>query len=417
MNLDPLDREMLDGAHGPACQLAMKLIVQYAGFFQARELLSITCAHIDGCLYHGQASLDFAQKLQRLGGRVRVPTTLNVSSLDRLHPELYRGDPTIARDARELMDAYEALGCEPTWTCAPYQTASRRPGFGDQIAWAESNAIVFANSVLGARTNRYGDFLDICAALTGRVPDTGLHQTPARRGQIVFTLTDIAPDMLADDILYPLVGFIIGEESGTKIPAIVGLPPDTSEDDLKAVGATSASSGSVALFHAVGITPEAPTLEAALQNRPAERTIAVTNDTLREARDRLNTLRVGAKLTAVSLGTPHFSVPEFARLGKLIAGRECDPGVEFFVNTSREVLERIKAAGQYDELVRFGVRVVVDTCTYITPILREVEGGGAAMTNSGKWAHYAPANLGVGVALGSLSECVSSAVEGRVCRE
>jgi len=408
---------MLEGECGAACQLAMKLIVQYAGILQASELLSVTCAHIDGCLYHGQASLDFAQKLQKLGGKVRVPTTLNVSSLDRLHPELYRGDPQVARAARELMDAYEALGCEPTWTCAPYQTNTRRPAFGDQIAWAESNAIVFANSVLGARTNRYGDFLDICAALTGRVPNSGLHNTAARRGQIVFPLTDIDPAMLADDILYPLVGFIIGERSGTSIPAIVGLPDDTSEDDLKALGATSASSGSVALFHAVGITPEAPTLEAALQNRPAERTIPITDATLRHARDRLNTLAVGSKLTAVSLGTPHFSVPEFARLVALTANRRCDPGVEFFVNTSREVLERLRGDGAYEELIRFGARIVVDTCTYITPILREVEGGGAAMTNSGKWAHYAPANLGVGVALGSLSECVTSAVEGRVCRE
>ena len=167
LNLEPTDLEMLNGQHGAACQFAMKLVVQYAKMLDAQNLISVVGAHIDGCLYHGQASLDFAQHLVKLGGTVHVPTTLNVSSLDRLHPDLYRGDTVTATQARALMDAYEALGCTPTWTCAPYQLPNR-PKLGEQIAWAESNAIVFANSVLGARTNRYGDFLDICAAITDR---------------------------------------------------------------------------------------------------------------------------------------------------------------------------------------------------------------------------------------------------------
>ncbi len=414
LNLEPTDLEMLHGQHGAACQFAMKLVVQYAQMLDAKNLISVVGAHIDGCLYHGQASLDFAQHLVKLGGKVRVSTTLNVSSLDRLHPNLYRGDAVTATQARALMDAYEALGCTPTWTCAPYQLPNR-PALGDQIAWAESNAIVFANSVLGARTNRYGDFLDICAAITGRVPDVGLHQTANRRGQIVFSLERVSQTWLEDGVLCTLLGFIVGKTTGSSIPVLLGLPSGTSEDDLKALGATSASSGRVAMFHAVGITPEAPSLAVALQDQAAEKTIFITDTDLQEALNQLNTLAVGAELTAISLGTPHFSLAEFARLIPLLTGLQCHPALEFLVSTNRSTLAQLEENGWYVELNRFGVQIVVDTCTYITPILRQA--GGAVMTNSGKWAHYAPANLGVTVAFGSLRDCVRSAVEGRVWRE
>ena len=175
---------MLSGAAGEALQMAMQLIVALARVNGARRLRPVSAAHIDGCLYHGPVGLDFAERLVAAGGRVAVPTTLNVSALDLLHPELIRLDDATRDRARRLMDAYVAMGCEPTWTCAPYQLPDR-PRLGQHVAWAESNAIVFANSVLGARTGRYGDFIDICAALTGRVPDAGLHRTENRHARIV----------------------------------------------------------------------------------------------------------------------------------------------------------------------------------------------------------------------------------------
>ncbi|HCH80342.1 MAG TPA: aconitase subunit 1, partial [Acidimicrobiaceae bacterium] len=173
LTLDARDQALLDGTAGPAAALAMRVVVRTAESMEAEHLLDITGAHIDSCLYHGQAGLDFAQRLADDGAQVSVPTTLNVSSLDLLHPELYRGDDHTRDQARALMNAYEAMGCEPTWTCAPYQMDAR-PRIGEHVAWAESNAIVFANAVLGARTHRYGDFLDIAAAITGRAPAAGL---------------------------------------------------------------------------------------------------------------------------------------------------------------------------------------------------------------------------------------------------
>jgi predicted aconitase len=413
LRLTEPERALLAGEAGAAVGIAMRLIVRMAEMAGAERLLEVTRAHIDGCLYHGRAGLDFADRLVAAGGAVAVPTTLNVSSLDLLHPELYRGDVDRGRAARRLMDAYVALGCAPTWTCAPYQLPER-PAFGEQIAWAESNAIVFANSVLGARTERYGDFIDICAALTGRVPDAGLHRTENRAGRVLFRLAGVPAALLAEDSLYPVLGSIVGAESGSEIPVIDGLPVGTSEDRLKALGAAAASSGAVAMFHAVGVTPEAPTLEAALHGRAPARIVEVTAARLRAARDALSTVG-GGKLGAVSVGTPHASLAEFATLLDAFGDRRVHPAVDFYASTARHIAAQLEDRGWRARLDGAGVQVVVDTCTYVTPILRER--AGLAMTNSAKWAYYAPGNLGVEVVFGSVRECVESAVAGHVVRD
>jgi hypothetical protein len=306
------------------------------------------------------------------------------------------------------MDAYVALGCTPTWTCAPYQLP-QRPGLGEQIAWAESNAIVFANSVLGARTNRYGDFLDVCAAVTGRVPDTGLHTDDGRRATLVVRLRELPDRLLRAEILHPVLGHLLGRLAGNEVAAIDGLPADTNEERLKALGAAAASSGSVALFHAVGVTPEAPTLASVIAEGARE--VVVTNGDLRAARDSLAPVPDGAEIAAVSVGTPHASAEELRRLAVLVD--EHPPRVPLYVNTGRAQL--IGVGEVASDLADAAVTVVTDTCTYVTPVIGDVSG--PVMTDSGKWAWYAPSNLGVDVALGSLEECVRSAAVGRVARD
>ena len=310
------------------------------------------------------------------------------------------------------MDAYIALGGAPTWTCAPYQLPER-PGLGEQIAWAESNAIVFANSVIGARTNRYGDFIDISCAITGRAPAAGLHMTTNRAGTLVFSLEGIPDALLAEDVFFPVLGHLVGLQSGNSVPVIEGLLPTTTEDQLKALGAASASSGSVALFHAVGVTPEASTLEAATHGGSVVRH-AVTMIEIGEARDQL-TSSTGNSLSAVSIGTPHMSIDGFASLIELLDGHEVHGDLSFYVNTGRVTLSEVTERGWLDHLEGAGITVVTDTCTYVTPILDDQVG--TVMTDSGKWAWYAPANLGVEVVFGSMKECVRSAVAGRVVRD
>jgi predicted aconitase len=409
LELSESDRAMLAGERGDAARIAMRVIAEMATVQGASRFIDVTRAHIDGGLYHGRAGLDWAQRLVDAGGRVAIPATLNVSSLDLLHPELYRGPEEEARASRRLMDSYVAMGCDPTWTCAPYQLPGR-PGFGEQVAWAESNAIVFANSVLGARTERYGDFIDICAALTGRVPDTGLHRDEGRRGQILFRVS-VADNLMDSDVFYPVLGHLIGAAAGTRIPVIEGLRPDVSEDGLKALGAAAASSGGVAMFHVVGVTPEAPSRRDAFHGGDPARTIDVTTKDLSAARASLTTAPEAA-ISAVSLGTPHYSVAEFAKLVRLLESAR--PTVDFYVSTSRWVLGEVERRGWLEAVRSAGVRVVVDTCTYITPI---IDTAGAVMTDSAKWAYYAPGNIGFEVVFGSTEECVRSAEIGRVWRD
>lgn len=404
---------MLAGEEGPALQMAMRILATMAGVYGAPRLLDITSAHIDGCLYHGLSGLEFAQRLVDGGAQVRVPTTLNVGAIDLLHPEQFQGSAELAGRAMQLMAAYQAMGCIPIWTCTPYQ-AYQRPPFGAQIAWAESNAIVFANSVLGARTNRYGDFIDICAALTGRAPAVGLHLTENRRGQILFDLRSIPGRLLHEDVFFPVLGYLLGARSGSKIPVIGGLPAETTEDQLKALGAAAASSGAVALFHAIGVTPEATTFDEAFQGGEPEQVVEVTLPLLRETLQRLSTAPDGP-IQVVALGSPHFSLAEFARLLPLLAQHPPHPGVEFIVCTNRVVLAALEQRGWRKRLQEAGVRLVVDTCVVVAPIVRARRG--VLMTNSGKFAHYTPGNTGLQVVFGSLVECVRSAAAGRVWRD
>ena len=412
LDLSEHDRALLGPSATPAEQMAMRILVKVARATGARRLLDVTSAHIDGCLYHGLSGVHFAEKLVVGGARVRVPTTLNVGGLDLLEPANFRGDAEQRRRAGRMMECYEQMGCQPTWTCAPYQSI-HRPQLGQQVAWAESNAIVFANSVLGARTERYGDFVDICAAITGRAPAVGLHLDAGRLAGIVVDVRALPRELLASDVLYPVLGYWLGARCQGVVPVIVGLPADTDEDRLKALGAAAASSGSLALFHAVGVTPEAPSLETVLGGCDPE-TVRVTVEDITRSRKQLSTVPDG-EIDVVALGSPHFSLGEFERLLPLIESQPPARAVEFVVCTQRHVMWALEARGWRERLESCGVRLVADTCVVVAPILETQSG--RLMTNSGKFAHYTPGNLGLGVIYGSLEECVSSAAQGRVVRD
>lgn len=409
------EQAMLSGEQGPAVALSMRIITELGRIRGASELVDIDSVHIDGCIFYGQAGLDFAQKLVALGGQVRVPTTVNVGSVDLIHPTLILRNSDrekwVFEGGRDLMQAYVDLGCRQTWTCAPYQMDSR-PDAGRHIAWAESNAIVFANSVLGARTDRYGDFVDIAAAITGKAPRGGLHLDDERYADVVLDCSSLSDQTLALDVTYPVLGYLAGAIAGTTNPVLVGLPGDVSEDSLKAVGAAAASSGGVALFHVVGRTPEAPTLDAALGPNVDAPIHHITAQRLNAARQELSTARE-ERLDAVSLGTPHASVDEIQEAyDAIVGGPPLAEGVAFYISTGRSVFAEAERRGLVEPLESWGVTFVLDTCTYVTSILRP--GTKTVMTNSGKWAHYAPGNMGVDVVLATLGECVESAITATV---
>ena len=413
MQLSDRDRAMLAGDQGPAPQLAMSIVVRMAAVFGADALMDISQAHIDSTIYLGDATLEFAERLASLGAKVAVPTSLNVSGVDECGWQDWAVSPEWAAKAARQMLAYERMGAVPTWTCAPYQT-HMRPVFGQQIAWGESNAIAFANSVIGARTERYPDLLDICCAITGRVPAIGLHLTESRAGHMLLQLDAISPALQQDDQFFAVLGHLVGKLSEDLIPVIDGVIETPPEDQLKAFAAAAASSGRVALFHMVGVTPEAPTRDAAFQGRRPQRIQRITVADLGAARNELTTAD-GRELDMVILGSPHFSLAEFARLAPLVAGRRAHPRVKFLVTSSRLMKERAHEQGVLAPILDFGAQVTLDTCILASPMLPpEIK---TLMTNSAKYAYYAPSLLNTRVTFGSLADCVASAIEGRVVRD
>jgi len=411
VRLSAEENSFVRGDQGAAAGMAMRIVTEMAELMGADRLVQISSAHIDGCLYHGDSGVEFAERLVADGGRVLVPTSLNVGALDLLHPKVVRADDHRREMARRLMEAYVKLGCRPTWTCAPYQ-AGHRPGLGDQIAWGESNAVAFANSVLGARTNRYGDFFDICCALVSRAPYTGLHVAGNRHATVLVDTSSLPLALRRSDVLYPVLGSWLGATVGDLIAVIDGLPPDTTEDQLKALGAAASSTGAVGMFHVAGVTPEAPDVATALGGLPPTQAFRLTASVLRDTLDRLSTTE-SQLVDAVAVGSPHFSMAEFSELERL-AGNQTFR-VPCYVCTSRNVQADLASQGRLANLEALGIIVVVDTCIVVTPILPA--DGGVLMTNSGKFAHYTPANTGYEVVYGSLADCVASALTGRVTRD
>ncbi|NNB15667.1 aconitase X [Pseudomonas fragi] len=397
------DRALLAGSYGKAAQVAMQIVLRMAQIQGATQLVDITQAHIDGCIYTGPASLRFAQQLVAWGAKVRVPTTLNSISVDQRRWRELGIDPALGVPASALGDAYMAMGAQLSFTCAPYLLDSA-PKAGEQIVWAESNAVVYANSVLGARTLKYPDYLDICIALTGRAPLIGCHLEDQRKARLQIELPTLGN---LDDAFYPLLGYHIGALAGSRIPLILGLKqqhPDL--DDLKAFGAAFATTSAAPLFHIAGVTPEAldpaqvldgplPVLKVSLED------LLLSWHELNSARD--------PQVDVVSLGNPHFSLSEFAQLARLCQGRKRHPDVVLAITCGRAVLEQARAAGHVGVLEAFGAVIVSDTCwcmlgePVIPPAARNL------MTNSGKYAHYAPGLVGRKVHFASLSECVDAA--------
>jgi len=325
-------------------------------------------------------------------------------------------DRAFAEAASRIASEYLRLGCIPTWTCAPYQ-GLLTPRFGQQIAWGESNAVAYANSVLGARTNRYPDYLDICAAITGRVPHSGLHRFENRAATVHVHVEGGDDSRWASPAAWGALGALVGRTVGERVPVLDGfgsLRP--SNDMLKAFGAAAASFGAVGLFHIVGVTPEAPDLPAACQGRLPSESISISARALRDAWDELSGAEPGAAVDVVIVGCPHFSYAEFEALVELISHRDgarIDDGVQFLIFASAPMVELVRRGGLLEPLARFGATIVRDTCPFHSPIVAPE--AKMVATNSGKCAYYAPGELDVRVAFNSLDRCVESAVSGTVC--
>jgi predicted aconitase len=410
VDLSASDTELLQGHKGPAMQMAMELVLQAARILGAQQLVPVTYAHLDACFYNGQAHIDFAQFCLDHGARFSLPTWTNNGVVSATHPHLYDGNPDqeMVVGARKLMDLYGQLGCKPTWTCAPYQIPGG-PKFGEHIVVGESNAVTYYNSAVGARTNKYGDYLDVACALVGKAPFAGLHTDEGRRALLHFDVSQLPKALRRENIFHHLLGHHVGRIAGRRVPVVTGLLPTTTKDDLKAVSTAVAASGGVELWHGVGVTPEAPTLEAVFASGEKH---LVSIDDMRRAQAQLS-LGQDGPLDMVALGTPHFSAEEFRATVEALGGRRVI--VPFTITTSRFVWDYVKSKGWDVVLQRAGVEIIGDICSYYSPGINGMRG--RVITNSAKWAYYAPGMLPVEVCFGSLRECVESAIKGEVWRD
>ena len=404
LDLTDDDRAMLDGRDGIAVQQAMRIIAAMAAQQGAEKLIDVVQGHIDGCIYASPANLTFAEKMADMGAKVRVPTTMNAISVDRANwqaqgvPESF-GDP-----AARLADAYVRMGCRPTFTCSPYLLDSA-PKSGEAIAWAESNAVIFANTVLGARTAKHPDFLDLCIALTGRAPLSGVYLDAPRKATRVIDV-ELPEDI--DDAFWPLIGYLAGKAAPDRIPLLRGLASaKPSRDDLKALCAAFGTTSASPMLHVEGVTPEAEGAAA----KDADHT-TITRADMAAAWSLLND--GPAEVELVVIGSPHASLEECRALATAFDGRKRDSNVAVIVTAGRDAIAAARDEGLLARLEESGIQVLPDLCwcSISEPVFPTKTR--ALMTNSGKYAHYGPGLSGRAVRFSNLADCVEAALTGRV---
>ncbi|MGE7470812.1 aconitase X [Bosea sp. NPDC003192] len=404
LQLSAADRHMLDGNDGIAAQQAMRILVAMASQQGARALVDVTRAHVDGCIYAGPANLVFAEKMGELGARVRVPTTMNAISVDHANWRHQGVAPEFGEPAARLADAYVRMGCQASFTCAPYALPDP-PGFGEAIGWSESNAVIFANSVLGARTAKHPDFLDFCIAVTGRAPLAGAFLDEGRRARRAVRVE--LPEG-ADSAAWPLIGYLVGLASSDRIPLIRGLArTQPTRDDLKALCAAFGTTSAAAMLHVEGITPEADSLGG----NPEEE-VVITREDLAAGWRKLS--GGPPEVDLVAIGSPHASLDECRAVAERLDGRPLAAALSVIITAGREVVAGAQADGTLARLRASGVDIIPDLCW--CSITRPVfpERAKVVLTNSGKYAHYGPGLSGCAVRLGTLDDCIEAALTGIV---
>lgn len=404
MNLSAKDMEKLNGAEGPAVKLAMDAICTMGSIQSAARLIDVTRAHIDGCIYAGPANLTFAQTMKDMSAKVAIPTTMNAISVDLDNWQAQGVPHLFGTPASRLAEAYVDMGASPTFSCAPY-LANDRPKQGEDIGWSESNAVIYANSVLGARTVKHPDFLDLFIALTGRAPLSGVYLEENRQAQIRI---DIDVPKHHDDALWPLIGWVVGQHAPDRIPMIEGLETFApNEDDLKALCAAFGTTSAAPMLHISGITPEGH--KAACKGAPV---VKLGKKDLAQAWEKLN---AGAeKIDLVALGSPHFSLGETRAFANTMRGKTCHANTPTIITLGRDTFEGVQAEGLLEVLESAGVKIVKDLCwcsisePVFPPAARNL------ITNSGKYAHYGPGLSGRSVRFGSLADCAKAAIDGQL---
>ncbi len=410
MHLTDEEKEMLDGKYGYPVQKSMEILVGLGECYDAERMIPVASAHLLGSLSMGEAGHLFNKEIADRGGKFIIHTDANPISIE---PWLWKTLGIGEEDANlqmAIMDTYSRMGLMLANTCTPY-LVGHFPRVGEHVAWSESSAVAFANAVLGARTNREGGFSSMASALTGRTPEYGLHLDRNRYGDLEISV-QVELKEIHD---YGTLGYFAGKISGDRVPVFTGVPPSVSMDALKQLGAAGAASGSVALYHIVGVTPEAPTKEAAFGPRGkkdrqifqfGEKELRETEASISRTTDR--------EIDFVVFGCPHASISELGEIARLLFGKKIKHGVELWVLTSRIVRNYAERMGYVQTIEAAGARVLSDTCTNSMPrgFLKE-RGHRIGASSSAKIIYGIGGQQSMLMHYGSTKKCVEAAVSGK----
>ncbi len=399
LRLTDEEQAMLAGQAGPGVQKAMEIVVALGQIYGARDLVPVSSVQVAGVSYKnlGEAGLEFLEEWAAQGARARVPATLNPAGLDLESWRELGFSEAFARSQQRVIAAYEALGVAPICTCTPY-LVGHQPQFGQHLAWAESSAVSYANSLLGARTNREGGPSALAAAMSGRTARYGLHLDENRLATV---RVDVQVDIKTESDLGAL-GYQVGGLVKNGVPYFrFGQPPGP-DWEWKALGAAMAASGAVALFHVEGVTPEAQKGDML-----AAGASALWVDSLQGGYRALN--GPVEQIDLVSLGCPHASMGELQAVADYVEGKRVRSAL--WITTARATRQAAQAAGLVARIEAAGGRVVADTCLVVAPV--QDLGFRTMATNSAKMAAYAPAHSGLTVRFGSMSQCLDAALAGR----
>ena len=392
LELTSEEKEMLDGSHGNATRKAMEIITTLGEIYGANRLIPVSSVQIAGVSYHnlGEAGLEYLDEMAK-DGRTRVLTTLNPAGMDLEEWKKHGISEDFAKNQQRVVDAFEKMGVVTTCTCTPYLIGNL-PHYGEHISWAESSAVCFSNSVIGALTNREGGPSALASALTGKTAEYGLHLQENRVAQVKYEVQ--AEIIKTDD--FGLLGHAIGERTGKTIPYITGIAKATTEE-LKSFCASIATYGGVALFHMEGITPNRTPIP--------DKTEVITEKDLNQARIELDDKE--AEIDFISVGCPHASIKEIGEIAKMLDGKQVADGKTVWITTAKPTKDLAKKMGYYDKIEKAGAFLVADACCAVAPLKGKFSG---LMTDSAKACFYARGKNKFKTEIRTVEECIQEAV-------
>ena len=412
MYLTPEEERMYAGEEGPGVQAAMELLVTLGEFYGAPRLIKIVSAHASARTYkHGKEyKTQWMQDLADGGARFRVLTTVNPGQVDFERWKEMGLPEDLPEKQREADAPFIKLGVIPVGTCLPYLHGNL-PRFGEHFSWGGSSGQIFANSELGARGNRDGAPLVVASAITGRTPEYGLHLDENRKGQVLIDTSQLDFDKITRGD-YAALGYYLGCTLLDKVLVFPNLPRDISQEELRALTAGMPAGGAITLIHVVGVTPEAPTIEAAFGGKSPEERLSITLTEIRKGYQMLTKANTDI-VDAVVFGCPHCSLPFVARIAGMLEGKKVNSGVRLWLATSKHIQTLARQMGIMDIIERAGGLILADVCLGPGASFDLLEGIKTVATSDSRGAHYIPNMCKVGLIFGDVSDCINAAISGR----